>query len=117
MAQNVQLPEPQTPALPSIDITPVLNGVTYTLRLYWNATDQGWRVRVLDDPGQTPLMGDNRLSVDWPRYRSIIVRTPPGLLILVDTTNQAQDCTLEGLGGRWLLWYYSQAETIAAGIP
>jgi hypothetical protein len=116
MNQRIQLPAPQTPPLPAIDVSPVLEGVTYTLHLQWNTRDSGWRLRVLDEPGQTVLMGDTRLVADWPLYRSRIERTPPGLFLVRDTSGAGEDPTLDGLGGRWQLWYIPAADLAALGV-
>lgn len=138
MYQLLQLPAPQTPPLPALDVSPVLDGVTYTLHFQWNTRDSGWRLRVLDEPGQTVLLGDTRLVADWPLYPSRLpailpaaggtslviqqgvaaalgMRQPPGILLVLDTSGAGEDPTLEGLGDRWQLWYVPYADLAALG--
>lgn len=114
MGLRIQLPAPQSPPLPAFDVTPVLDGVTYTLRFQWNTRDSGWRLRILDEPGQVILMGDVRLVADWPLYLSRVIRTPPGLLMVRDTSGLGQDPGLSDLGARHQLWYSTAAEVAAA---
>ncbi len=115
MGQLVVLPAPQSPPLPAFDVSPVLDGVTYTLRFQWMATDNGWRISVLDEPGQVVLMGQVRVVSDWPLYASRIsqLRAPPGLLMVFDSSGKGEPPTLAGLGDRWQLLYYTAAEVAA----
>jgi len=118
MGQRIQLPAPATPPLPALEVTVLLEEVTYTLHMQWSETDSGWYLRVLDEPGQTVLMGDVRMVADWPMYKSRIpeVRTPPGLLMVVDTSGRGVDPGLGdlGAGARCQLVYFTAAEVAAA---
>jgi len=109
---RINLPAPVNPPLPALEISVTLDGTPYTLALQWNARQASWFLRVLDEPGQTVLMGDTRLSADWPAYRSRprSQRHPPGLLMVYDTTGKGEDPQLATLGARHLLYYLSVAE-------
>lgn len=110
MTQLVPLPPPQTPPLPAFDVTALLDGVTYALHFQWNATDAGWRVRILDEPGQVVLMGDARTVLNWPLYESLLVRYPAGGLVFFDTSGQEIEPGLADLGDRVILLYFLAAE-------
>ena len=92
----------------------MLDGVTYTLAYRWNDTDGHWYLQVLDEPGQVLLAGDCRVVADWPLYSAHTARTPPGFLIVLDTTGQQQDPGLADLGGRHQLFYVLASE-VGAG--
>jgi hypothetical protein len=115
----VPLPAPQSPPLPAFDVSAVLDGVTYTLRFQWQTDETGgllggdsWEIAVLDEPGQALLMGQFRIVPDWPLYRNRSVRTPPGFLLMRDTSGQGIAFGLSdiGQGARGQLFYLTQAE-------
>jgi hypothetical protein len=93
-----------------------LDGGSYTIRLIWNGTDSYWYVRVLDNIGQTVLMADRRLIADWPLWKELTVRTPPGFLIARDTSGQGIAPSLTDLGSRVQLYYASAADLVTLGI-
>ena len=113
MSQVLTLPAVQSPPLPFFSINPVLDGVTYTLQFEWNDRDLGWYLKIYDEPGQVLLAGQCRIPTDWPCYAALTVRTPPGLLTLLDTAGEGAEATLEGLGDRWQLFYTPAAEVPA----
>jgi len=117
MGQRIQLPAPATPPLPSIDVSVTLDGALYTLHMAWNETVGLWFLRVLDNLGQTVLMGDQAMISEWPLYASRIAefRRPPGIFLVRDTGG-TENATLDGLGLRWQLWYLDAAEVAAAGV-
>lgn len=106
----IDLPAPQEPPIPDFTIGVDLDGVSYTLRFFWDPALERWYMRVLDDLNQNVLMGDTRVVADWPLYRSSPVRTPPGFLIARDTTGQGIPPSLSDLGGRVQLYYVPFAE-------
>lgn len=111
MSQLVPLPPVQTPPLPAFSPTALLDGVTYTLHFQWNTTDEAWRLRILDEPGQVVLMGDTRVGVSWPEYSAQTwIRFPAGALVFVDTSGQSQDPGLADLGARVQCLYFTAAE-------
>ncbi len=112
----INLPAPQTPPVPDFTVGADLDGVSYTLRFRWHVADGYWYVRVLDDPGETVLMGDVRVVADWPLYRARVVRTPPGFLIARDTTGSGQAPGLSDLGGRVQLYYLTVADLADFGV-
>lgn len=117
MGQRIQLPTPANPPLPSIDVSVTLDGALYTLSLVWNETQELWFMSVLDNLGQTVLMGDQAMISEWPLYASRIadLRRPQGLFLVRDTGG-TENATLAGLGLRWQLWYLEAAEVAAAGV-
>ena len=132
MGQRIQLPTPANPPLPSIDVSVTLDGALYTLSLVWNETQELWFMSVLDNLGQTVLMGDQAMISEWPLYASRIaapiadaiqsgvfayfgLRIPRGYFLVRDTGG-TENATLAGLGLRWQLWYLEAAEVAAAGV-
>jgi hypothetical protein len=111
----INLPAPQDPPIPYFTVGVELDGASYTLSFRWHVGDEYWYLRVLDDPGQTVLMGDVRVVADWPLYRSRTVRFPVGYLIARDTTGQGLAPGLSDLGGRVQLYYATAADVAALG--
>ena len=112
----LNLPAPQTPPIPDFTIGANLDGANYTLRFIWNGQDNYWYVRVLDDPGQTVLMGDARVVANWPLYRSRTVRTPPGFLFALDTSGQGLAPGLSELGARVQVYYGTVDDLAGLGL-
>ena len=107
---RIELPAPQSPAVPAFSVVALLDGVSYALAFRFHEADGQWRMRVLDEAGQTVLHGDVVLTPDWPLYRALVVRTPPCLLVLRDTAGQGAPCGLGDLGERHRLYYVPAAE-------
>ena len=112
----VNLPAPQSPPIPFLDVSVVLDDVTYTLSFHWNSRDDGWYMTVLDESGQVIILGAVRLVADWPLYRNVVTRKPPGLLMVRDTSGAGSDPGLSDLGGRCVLVYLTDAEAAELGI-
>lgn len=117
MSLLVQLPAVQTPPLARYSVSVTLDGTTYTLRLSWNEADAGWYVVLLDEPGQVVLAGAVRLVADWPLWRGWSTRTPPGYLMVRDTSGAGRDPGIDelGTGARCVLVYLTAAEAAALG--
>jgi len=109
---RVNLPTPINPPLPAIDVSYTLDGQPYVLSFQWAARSSSWFLRVYDGTGQTLLMGETRISVNWPLYlsRPGSMRKPPGLLVVYDTAGKGEDPQLATLGGRHLLYYLTSSD-------
>lgn len=107
---RIDLPPVQEPPLPAFEATATLDGTTYTLRFQWSESESSWYVRVMDDVALTIKMADVRVGADWPLYLSRTARTPPGLLVVVDTAGRKQDPGLADLGARCRLYYLPKDE-------
>lgn len=96
--------------VPFFSFQATLEAVTYTVQLRWNVRAQAWFATVLNEPGDTVLIGDTRLVANWPMNFYFTGRTPPGCLVVIDTSGAGEDPSLDGLGDRWQIWYVSSAE-------
>lgn len=116
---------PQTPPLPFFDFVAELDGVAYTIQLRWNpraervladGTEEAgaWFLTILDEPGNTIILGDVKLVIDWPLFRVTANREPPGFLMAIDTSGVGIDPGLDDLGVRVVLDYITEAEIAAA---
>lgn len=106
MPYLINMPAPQTPPIPDFTIGADLDGVSYTLRFFWDPAVERWYMRVLDNLNQEVLMGDIRVVADWPLYRSRPVRTPPGYLVARDTSGKGIPPALDDFGSRVQLYYF-----------
>lgn len=99
--------------LAAFDLQVVLDGLTVTLDFRWNTRALAWWMTVLNDEADTVLVGNTRVTVDFPQNAYLTGREPPGLFIFVDTSGQGRDPGLTDLGNRVQLTYTS-AEELAA---
>lgn len=83
-----------------------LDGIEYLLRFKWSDREGCWYLGIYSQNGD-PIAVGVRLVVSWPllrRFRD--PRTPPGILVCVDTSERGQDIiAATDLGSRVLLMY------------
>ena len=103
--------------LPNLELQADLDGTVWTLRIRWNERAAAYFCTVYSADGQTLLLGDRRMGVDFPIAPYVTGRSPPGALMLVDTSGQGLDPRVASLfpfasdlGARVKLLYYSLAE-------
>lgn len=101
---------PLRDGLPFFDLQAVLDGVTYTLTLRWNPRASLWFLDVSNVDGTTQYQSGVGLVVSFPLGAYTTGRSPPGALVVVDTSGANEDPQLEGLATRWQLLYFSAAE-------
>jgi hypothetical protein len=91
--------------------TTQLDGVEYLLRFYWSGRESAFYIGVYDQ-NENPIALSIRLVVGVPLLRRFQdPRLPPGMLLLVDTTDRGEDLeNAADLGGRWVLVYFDAAE-------
>lgn len=92
------------------DIQVVLDDVTYTLEFRWNHRLEAWFLNILDAQGVGVVRAGLRLVVNSPLNPYGAERTPPGVLVLVDTTGSNDEAGLNDLGDRHQLLYFDEAE-------
>lgn len=95
---------------PYFDFQTPLENKTYTIQCRWNSRIERWFMDVLNDAGDTVLLGGLCLIANWPLALYITGREPPGWLIVVDTSGGGTDPDLNSLGKQHQLWYYTKAE-------
>lgn len=82
-----------------------LDGVVYTLRIYWSQRCSCWHMDMSDVDG-VPILSGLRLVTGWPllyRYRHLAV--PPGEVYFLDLRDESGLPTLEDMGARYRLYY------------
>lgn len=101
--------------IPYYDFQVTLEGVTYTMEVRWNVRLQAPFLAIFDAQGTTPILVGLRMVVNWPLGAYNTGRGLPGNLMLIDTSNQNREVvSMEDLGKRCQLLYFSSAE-LAAG--
>jgi hypothetical protein len=106
----------QLPILPGIPFQSFqvdLDGVRYGFEFRWNHRAGAWAMSMLDVNGDALLTGI-RLCFGGPVLPlSRSLSTPPGELLLVESTAGVGDPTLETLGSQVLLLYMDAAEILS----
>lgn len=110
MALEIVVPQPAAGPDPSFDLRARLDGVSYTLRCRWRGRDGHWYLDVLDDAGLVYYIAGRRLVANFPVSPYTTARTPPGALVLVDSSGAGRDPLLDDLGTRGKLLYFGGAE-------
>lgn len=75
-----------------------LDGVRYTLRVYYVFREQSWTLDILTDRG-TDILTGIKLVPDWPlisRYQ--VANKPPGEFYAVDTSGQGRPAGRDDFG-------------------
>lgn len=104
---------PIIPSVPFQSFQVELDGVLYGFEFRWNHRADAWTMDLLDVTGAAILTGI-RLCFGRPVLPvSRPLTTPPGELLLVESTVGAGDPTLDTLGAQVLLLYMDAAEVIA----
>jgi hypothetical protein len=82
-----------------------LDGIVYTLRVYWSQRCSCWHMDMSDVDG-TPILSGLRLVTGFPLlYRYHHLAVPAGELFFFDERDQAARPTLEDMGERFRLYY------------
>lgn len=103
---------PLEPSVPHYDVGVALDGVPYTVEVHWNSRDAAWYLTLRDEEGD-PIAGmtGRKIVLGIPiGVRSRDSRRPPGRLLAVDLSGRDLDATLDDLGVRVVVYYYTEAE-------
>ncbi len=104
---------PISPSVPFQSFQVELDGVLYGFEFRWNHRAEAWVMSLLDLTGAAILTGI-RLCFGGPVLPvSRSLATPPGELLLVESTTGVGDPTLDSLGAQVLLLYLDAAEVLA----
>lgn len=101
--------------LPFFEIQAVLDGVTYAIEWKWNIRHQAWFVNVWDEQLQTLYLAGQKVVANYPLGIWITGASPPGALMVVDTTGAGAQPGLGTLGVQHQLYYLTAAERLALG--
>jgi hypothetical protein len=108
---DISVSEPNDTEAYSLDME--LDGTVYTLDFLWNRRDESWVMSVYLPDG-TLLAGNRKLVLGFPLLRGEIdSRLPPGVLILVDSTESNDEPERDEVGGRCFLAYLDEEEVAA----
>lgn len=109
---SVRIPFPAgSEALPFFSITTPLDGVVYTLQFRWNSRAGAYWMTLLNDVGDTVILGDVRVITILPMWFNRGANAgPPGALIFFDTSGRTLPPDFGELGGRVVLLYFSADE-------
>lgn len=110
MSLIVPIPLTNGEPSPYFDMQVALEGITFTFQIRWNARASAWFLDVLDATGTNLLRAGIRLVADWPLDAYAPKRTPSGALVAVDSSGAGRDPTVDDLGLRVKLLYFSSVE-------
>lgn len=107
-----------TPSEPWQEITATIDegdGIsnTYIFELKWNVCDSSWYLSLYEED-RTPIFTGKRLVLGvyiGRRSRHSLLRK--GVLVLVDTTRKGVEATLDTLGTRCVLRYFTVQDVMA----
>lgn len=91
-----------------------LAGGIYLVRLRWNQREAAWYLDVLERDERTPIVQGVKVVLG-----AMLGRRAPhalfrdGALIARDTSGAGREATLEDLGARVELWYFTRYELVA----
>lgn len=87
-----------------------LDGRDYVLTFQWSAREERWFLSVADESND-PIASGLKIVANVPLGRRVRdARWPPGWIIALSENDEAP--LLDELGGRVVLYYYDEAETL-----
>jgi hypothetical protein len=102
------IPLPETPR-PFFTFRKDLDGADYFFKVEWNQRS-GWYLGLSDAEGEV-IFSPKKLAVNWNLLRTVTDdRRPPGMLKLLDLSEQNLECGYNDLGQRCVLVYVPLAE-------
>jgi len=103
---------PLVPNEPNYRVGTALDGVQYTLDIRWNIRDSAWYMDVLTADGDMIRAGLKLVLGASIGGRVTDPRFPPGLLRVFDQSHTGVDATLEDMGTRVVVYYFSAQEML-----
>jgi hypothetical protein len=86
----------------------------YVVDLRWNERAAAWFMDLYDEAESPIRVGIKVVIGTWLGRRSVDPRFPPGAIVAIDTSGAGRDATLDDLGTRVILLFYSGEEILAA---
>lgn len=106
---------PFTPSEAFQEFSTTLDGTDYTILAQWNGRNASWSMDLLDADGVIIRAGSRIALGSFPGRRSADARFPEGVFVVLDTSGEGIDATLDDLGTRVLVHYYTPEEFEAIG--
>jgi len=104
---------PFKPSIPHYRVTTTLDDVQYILDVKWSTREACWYFDLLDDNEDMIRSGIKVVLGALLGRRSADARFPPGAFQARDLTDEGREATLDDMGDRVIVEYYSP-EAIAA---
>lgn len=105
---------PLIPSEPNYTFGVDLDEVTYLVEMRWNGRDNAWYMNFFEED-ETPIRtGIKMVLGTFLGRRSVSPKFPSGLLVAVDLTGEGKDATLDDLGTRVVVYYYTREEILTA---
>lgn len=109
----VQLPF--VPSEPNYQFATVLDGVPYIIGVRWNARDAAWYMDLFAADASPICHGIKIVLGALLGRRTMDPRYPGGTLTAVDLSGKDADATLDDLGVRVVVYFYTFAELVGLG--
>lgn len=106
---------PCQPGIPHYEFSVVLDGVTYVLEFRWSTREACWYLDVKTEAAEVLIAG-LKVVIDFPLGRRGANRQPPGCFLAIDLSGERVNPTLDDLGKRVILTYFSEAELPIGGV-
>jgi hypothetical protein len=97
-------------AAPHYQIGTSIDGAQYVLEVRWNQRDEAWYLDILDEDEDPIAHGIKIVLGSVLGKRCVDPRMPAGALIAADLSGAGLDATLDDLGTRVVVYYYSADE-------
>jgi len=101
---------PVTPSVPNYTVGVVLDDRAYVLGMRWDSRDSAWYLDVMDED-EDPIRMGIKVVLDAALGRDCTdPRFPQGIITASDTSNQDLEATIDDMGARVGLFYYTVDE-------
>lgn len=104
---------PLVPSVPSYRVGTQLDGVQYVLDVRWNGRDGAWYMDILDEAAVAIRSGVKIVLGAFLGRRTVNPAFPAGLLVAADLSGEGRDATLDDLGTRVVVYFYTFDEAFA----
>ncbi len=107
---------PFAPSIPSQRFGTSLDGTQFIIDARWNSRDAAWFMDIYRDDGTTPIYRGIKIAlgvVYGLGRRCVDPEFPRGFMLVVDSTDKGQDATLDDLGVRVNVYFYTPEELAA----
>lgn len=101
---------PLIPGEPHYRFSTELSGIPFVVEVRWNQREEAWYMTVLDANESPVLSGVKLVLGALLGARSADPRKPPGAFVVADLSGTGRDATLDDLGTRVVVSFFSNEE-------
>lgn len=95
---------------PNYRLSTTLDGQSVIFDLRWNSREEAWFLNLLDND-ETPIVEGIKVILGmFLGRRTTSERMLPGRLVVEDLSGQNLDATIDDLGTRVIIYYFTEAE-------